>query len=200
MTGTHRTAPAAAALAVLSLLAGACGSEMRVHSERNPSVDLDRYATYAWTPSSIRDEGPLTWTAVDAGIDPRERELLDWQIKAAVDAELSRRNYTQAAARPDLLVAWHVITRQKDLDDTLGEYARYRAEGGAEAWGAAWVSGYQEGSLIVELTDARTRQLVWLGSATAVTNPELREKRVPEAVRLMFAQLPARAPEEPAGR
>jgi len=52
------------------------------------------------------------------------------------------------------------------------------------------VKGYQEGALIVEVSDARTRKLVWYGSATAVVNPQLREKRLPDAVRRMFERFP----------
>ena len=54
------------------------------------------------------------------------------------------------------------------------------------------MEGYQEGALIVEVSDARTRKLVWYGSATAVVNPQLREKRLPDAVRRMFERFPTR--------
>ena len=180
------------ALLALSLVAWSCGHGMRVQAERNPAVDLTRYATYAWAAPSASREGRLGWSSTDIAPDRREWELMGWRVQSAVDGELRRRHYVQVTAEPALLVAWRVVTRSKDLDDKLGEYARYRAEGGTESWGQTWVGGYQEGSLIVEIRDAGTRQLLWHGSATAIVNPELREQRLPEAVRRMFADFPAR--------
>ena len=54
------------------------------------------------------------------------------------------------------------------------------------------MEGYEQGTLIIEVSDGRTRELVWYGSASAVVNPKLREKRMPVAVERIFEQFPGR--------
>lgn len=175
----------ALAAALLATLLPACGptSTMRIRAEQDPSVDLTRYATYGWAVPARSTSAPARG----------ERELLDWRIRAAVDEQLVRRGYTTAASgRPDMLVDYQVTTREKQLQDTPGEYIRYRSEGGRQDWGSAWVRGYEEGSLVVEVLDGTGRRLLWRGAATAVVNPDLREQRLPEAVSRMFEGFPAR--------
>jgi len=41
------------------------------------------------------------------------------------------------------------------------------------------VQGYEQGTLYIEVSDGKTRQLVWYGSASAVVNRKLREKQMP---------------------
>jgi hypothetical protein len=47
--------------------------------------------------------------------------------------------------------------------------------------------------LVIEARDARSGRLLWYGSASAVVNPELREKRLLESIRQIFASWPAHA-------
>jgi hypothetical protein len=173
-----------AAVALLGGLA-ACSlmSTMRIHIQQDPSVDLAPYATYGW-----------------ASPPRSEPDSLDWRLRAAVDEQLTQRGYTPVDGHPDLLVGYHLRTREREMGDSLVDYYRYRQEGGREDYGSAWVSGYQEGSLVVEVVDPLGQRILWRGSATAVVNPDLREQRLTEAVRRMFAQFPehvAAAPGDP---
>ena len=78
------------------------------------------------------------------------------------------------------------------MTDSFQDYASYRARGGEESPGEAWVHGYEEVTLVVDATDPRSRLLVWYGSASAVANPKLREQRLPVAVQRTFERFPAR--------
>jgi hypothetical protein len=123
-----------------------------------------------------------------------DREALDTRIRSDVEAQLARCGYTRArGGRPDLLIDYRVTTQEKALNDQLGEYASYRSQGGDQSLGDAFVRGYEEGTLVVLIVDAATRQRLWSGAATAVVNPALRDKRIPEAMRQMFAAFPVRS-------
>jgi uncharacterized protein DUF4136 len=188
------------ALAVLTPLA-ACvtGSGVRVRAQPAPGVNLTRYATYAWASPSLaeaaaRARGPSgdIWQALPSQ-QASDREALDTRIRSDIDAQLTRCGYTRTrGGRPDLLVDYRVTTQEKALNDQLGEYASYRSQGGDQSLGDAFVRGYEEGTLVVLIVDAATRQRLWNGAATAVVNPALREKRIPEAMREMFAAFPVR--------
>src|SRR5688572_2059292 len=167
-------------------VAVACATQqsMRIRAEARPGTSFAGYTTYAWrSASAARPE----WPARD------DRTALDWRIRSLVDREMLRRGFTGAGARDaGLLIDYHIRTRDTAIEDQFGEYARYRAEGGRQGWGDAWVGGYREGTLVIEASDRRTGELVWYGAATAVVNPELREKRLPIAVERIFERFPAR--------
>jgi hypothetical protein len=171
-------------LALVMVAACASSSGVSVKSDRNPDADFARYATYAWARAPL---GGGVWPARD------DRTAFDWKVRELVDAEMARKGYAQGApGGAGLLVDYRVSVREKELSDTFGEYARYRAAGGEQGLGDAWVQGYREGTLVVEVSDAATRRLVWYGSASAVVNPELREQRMPDAMRRVFQSFPPR--------
>lgn len=190
-------------LLLLAVLAG-CGAKqppMRIHVEANPRVDLSLYHTYDWarpgppTQTGYRDD----FAAPAAGGAPQPAGAQDWaaeradqEIRADADAQLARLGYVRTT-QPQILFSWHISTQHKQIQDTWGDYARYRAEGGTEGAADAWIDGYEEGSLVIEARDSRNQALLWYGTATAVVNPSLREKRIPEAVAEIFAQWPARS-------
>lgn len=156
--------------------------KMQIQAGARPGTDFGRYATYAWKTSGT---AAPEWPAKE------DRAALDWQIRPLIDRQMAARGYRLVGNDgADLLIGHHVDTRERTTEDTFGDYARYRAEGGTEDPSTAWVQGYEEGTLVIELSDGRSRQLVWYGSATAVVNPKLREKRMPVAVEQIFERFP----------
>jgi len=178
------------ALAVLALSAvlAACAAvqpSMKISADRNPAASFTTYKTYAWATMSMQEP---RWPAQD------DRVSFDWTVRGLVDQQMARLGYEQVTAdRADLLVDYMVNSREQMLGDGFGDYATYRAQGGTGSAGQTWVQGYKEGTLIVEITDARMRSLVWYGSASAVVNPQLRAQRLPDAINRIFQTFPARS-------
>lgn len=186
----------AACLVALAVASGCVsGTAMRIRAEPNPAATFGRYATYAWlTPplGAIRSAGDDPWGSVPTTAE-RDALEFDRQVRREVDAQLARRGYVQvSASEADLVVDYRAGARHKELTDSMGEYSRYRAEGGSEGWGDTFMGGYEEGELAILVADARTRAWVWQGTATAVVNPSLRARRLPKAVRGIFEGFPAR--------
>ncbi len=185
---------------LLLLVACGGGTSVRVTSQQDPTVSLPGYATFAWAPrvrpQDPRIEDPAALQGSSFGQSQTEAigtQTIDWRIQSEVGAQLARRGYSLTTGRPDLLVGWRVTTREKQVDDSAMDYQRYRAEGGTESWSTAWTQGYEEGTLVIWIKLASNKRLVWQGSATAVVNPSLRDKRIPEAIAKMFANFPNRA-------
>ena len=170
-----------------ALLLGACASQMKMHIQANqrPGTNFARYETYAWKNPPV---AAPTWPAKN------DRAALDWQLRSLVDQQMSRRGYQLVGNDgADLLVDYRVETREVDMNDSFSDYAQYRAAGGTESPGTAWVQGYEQGTLFIEISDAKARQLIWYGSASAVVNPKLRQERMPRAIDQIFARFPGRA-------
>lgn len=157
---------------------------MQVRSDRNPAANFAAFRTYAW---ATPPEQGGQWPAAD------DRVSFDWSVRGLVDQQMARLGYVPAGHdAPDLLIDYGINVRQQTMDDTYGSYGAYLAQGGTASLGEAWVMGYQEGTLVIEASDARTRTLVWYGAASAVVNPSQREKRLPQAIDKIFASFPPR--------
>lgn len=175
------------ATALLLVCACACGAtqpNMLIRTDRNPAGNFASYATYAWTTPPL--QAPA-WPAQD------DRVSFDWQVRGLVDQQMTRLGYTAVpAGQSDLLLDYGVHTEEVSMNDTWGAYSKYRAQGGTQSAGTAWVMGYERGTLVIDASDARTRELVWFGQASAVVNPSLRAQRMPQAIAKIFATFPPR--------
>lgn len=125
--------------------------------------------------------------------------LMDKRIAAAVAKELQAKGYAQETmADPDFLVAYYPVYRTR----------RYRTAThvgfGGFGWRRPWGYGvgttfsqehqYREGTIIVEIVDFKSNQLVWQGAAEgALTDndtPEESNEQVGRAVHDLLDRFP----------
>jgi len=64
--------------------------------------------------------------------------------------------------------------------------------GGGFGSATTTVNTYEEGTLIVDLFDAKTQEAVWRGTATQdlSSNPEKQSKNIDKAVQKLFSKFP----------
>jgi hypothetical protein len=171
------------ALALLS----ACSS-YEIGHDYDVEADFDQYRTYRWMPLAPDS------TAQGAAAARTQNTLLDKRIRGAVDESLAAKGFTPDEDDPDVLVVYH--TGLKDRVDVTDWGYTYSGS----YWGWAGrdvdVYNYTEGTLIVDLVDAGSKQLVWRGSATGVVradrSPEERDRVMKDVVAKMFAKYPPR--------
>jgi hypothetical protein len=175
--GRYHLSCVAAALAGLALQG--CGPRVDVHAERSRIATFGRYRTYVWAASVVPARSPGEMDAA----------LLDRRIRDSVDRRLAAKGYLRTEGTGTLLVDYDVRTRTGS-SDSFSDYFRYRRLGGTNQAEQAWVGGYAEGTLVVQLTDTRTRELAYWASATTVIDEEVDRERLDEAVGRMFADLP----------
>jgi hypothetical protein len=172
------------ALGVALLALNACGP-MKVYSYTEHGANLAQYATYDWGVLEQRTTG-----------DPRldNNPFFQERVQAQTDRELTRRGYVKATiGQPDLTVVYRTRIRQEiDLNgaDRPDAYA-YCAEGGCEPF------AYDSGTLLIDLVDSRTKQVVWRGWAEGsvegvVNNQAWMEKKIDEVVARIFEDCPRR--------
>ena len=167
------------ALAVAAI-AAAC-APMTVTSFTERGVDVRASRTFAWD-------------RVDTSVpgDPRldNNTMFHEYVRQAIDRQLVSRGYEPTTVTPDVLVHYHASSRQKIF--TTGEQRT------AERCQDCSVEVYDEGTLLVDLTDARTGALIWRGVAESglagvVNNQTRMEGTIERVVERIFARLPRRS-------
>jgi len=185
-----RPARAWLALGLVALLA-ACATGPRITSDSDPSADFSRYRTFGfYKPLAIEEHGYATLTS--------------GRIKDAARAQMESRGYVYNETSPDLWINLNAYLQEKtDVVSTpevdYDYYYSYRARRyvAVPYWrDRAQVYRYAEGTLNVDVVDARANRLVWTGVAVGRATrdtPEQRATRIDGAMRDIFARYPYRA-------
>src|ERR1700730_1878367 len=148
-----------------------------VKTDFDHQANFSQYKTYSW--QEIKPANSL-WDA---------------RIKNAVDAQLAAKGWTRVDSGGDVaIVAIKTTQTQKSLQtfyDGFGGGWRWRGFGGmGEA--TTTEQDYKEGTLVVDMYDAKTKQLIWRGSAddTLSNKAEKNEKNLEKGVAKMFKKFP----------
>jgi hypothetical protein len=172
------TAAAASAL----LLAGCATLGVSAHVDR--TFDFNRPHTYEWGPADALPTG-----------DPRldGNEFFDDYFRGAVERGFALKGVGKATSEPpDLLIHYHAsVTREIDVAAIEREYSNCYGKGCYPS-----VIDFENGTLMIDVMDARTNRLVWRswaqGSVAGVINDQDRlRKMVNEAVESMMEKWPA---------
>jgi hypothetical protein len=160
------------------LLAG-CAA-MTVGSHIESAAGFSEYQTFAWGP---RDALPTGDPRLDANIFFRDH------VEGAIEKQLVKRGLRQVVSNPaDLRVHYHANVRQRiDVEATDREY------GCAAGTREPHVVEFEEGTLVVDVIDARTNRLVWRGWAQDSVNVDdsnRLHRQIDQAVPRMFMQFP----------
>jgi hypothetical protein len=176
-----------AGVVALALAVGACSS-MKVQTEYNQMTNFKGYKTYAWI---LQPPGP---EQAPAARDPRIREA----VIGGIDRSLASKGMTKVALEesPDLLVAVHGWAVNRIDVRTYGysygptPYGMYPTL----ATPAVDVRQYRDGTMIIDLVDASSKQMVWRGTATDSFNPGAEAKTAAEAVDKTMGEYPPPSP------
>lgn len=176
-------------LLALALGASSC-SGMRVQSAYDPAHSFAGYSTYAWMDRAVGRD-------LQSGV----AELGPIIVEAAALALEGKGFQKSSAGSADFLVGYHVAVQGRIDVNSVNSYYGY---GSATApWHYPGWSGvaadpyarfFDEGTLIIDVVDAQSRQLVWRGTAQAEVNrtatTEEQDERVREAVRKILREFP----------
>lgn len=125
------------------------------------------------------------------GIDKAEISDLDKKrILRAIESELTAKGF-QKSENPALLV--NIFTKEQKKVDVYNNYG-YGWGWSPWYWGGGYnnVSTSTEGSLFIDLIDAKTNELVWQGKGTGylTDNMEKKDARIHEFVSQILSQYP----------
>jgi hypothetical protein len=180
-------------IAAAALLLAACSSGPKIKADYDPSVDFSQYQTFNfYNPMGIEN--------------PNYSSLIGQMFREAITREMEQRGYT-LSDNPDLMMNVSAILEDKTKvttynDPMYGGYYGYR-RGYYDPWygygygTSTHVSQYTEGTVNIDMVDARAKRMVWEGIAVGRVDEDRSNAEVREAINSgvaeMFSTYPFRA-------
>ena len=144
-------------LALGSLAAGSMSAQ-DVKYNFMPGTDFSKYHTYKWV-------------SIEGASHPNQ--IMDAEIKQAVDTQLASKGLTKTdSEKADLYVGYQIAV---DQERQWNAWGTGRGFGGG--MGSATSSTISIGTLVLDLYDPGTRQLVWTGNATKTMDPSSNQEK-----------------------
>jgi len=154
----------------------------QVKTDYDRNADFTQYKTYSW--EQVKTQDPLNVE----------------RIKNAVNADLAAKGWTQLNSGGDVsIVAMEITHNQQTLNtfyDGFGGGWGWRRFGGGGFGGlgeaTTTTETYKVGTLVVDLFDAKTKQLVWRGNSTDTlsNNSNKNIQNLDKDIAKMFKQFP----------
>jgi len=177
-------------IAALLLTIGSIAFAQDVRYNFDKNTDFSQFKTYKWVPMKDAQK-------VD--------DLLDKQIKDAIDAELAKKNLTKTDAdSADLYIGYQVgIGTEKQFTsyDTGWGYGPGWYRGGWYGGGGGMTTGQTStiyvGQLALDMNDAKDHDLVWRGVASKTIDPKAKPDKQQKNLAKTVAKLLKNYPPPP---
>jgi len=161
---------------LLALLACGAALAQDVTFNSMPGTDFTKYHTYKWV-------------AIQGATYPNQ--IVDTQIKSSIDSQLAAKGLTKTDAdKADLYIGYQASVDQEKQWSAYGT--------GGLRWGGgmanATSSKISVGTLVLDMYDPGSKQLVWTGRATKTLDPganqEKRQKNLDKAMQKLLKNYP----------
>jgi hypothetical protein len=161
----------------IALLCATASFAQDVKTDYDRGANFNQYKTYSW--EKVQTQDPL-WVE---------------RIKEAVNSTLTAKGWTSLESGGDVAIVALETTKNQSTVNTL-----YDGFGGGWRWRGAGgfgdstttVENYKVGTLVVDLFDAKTKNLVWRGSSsdTLSDKSDKNIKNLDKGVQKMFDHFP----------
>jgi Domain of unknown function (DUF4136) len=163
----------------IALLFATASFAEQVKTDYDRSADFSQYKTYSW--EKVQTQDPL-WVS---------------RIEDAVNAALAAKGWTQVPSGGQVAVVAMEMTKNQQTLNTFydgfgGGWGWRRFGGGGFGDATTTTENYKVGTLVVDLFDANSKNLIWRGSAsdTLSDKSEKNIKNLDKGVQKMFAHFP----------
>src|ERR1700756_6069885 len=167
------------ALTAMMFLFAGISAAQQVKTDYDRSANFSQYKTYSWEHVKTKDS------------------LFVDRIKDAVNGALAARGWTQVESGGDVsIVAVQMTSNQETLTTFYngfgGGWGFRRFGGGGFGEATTTTDTYKVGTVVVDLFDTKTKQLIWRGSSsdTLSDNSDKNIKNLNKGVDKMFKHFP----------
>lgn len=145
-------------------------SPISVYTDYDHEVNFSKYQTFKWMPNTEKKLGRL-----------KQNSLVDKRIRRAVEHEMEAKGYRFInTGKADALIVYHIAVQNKVDIDRYGYWGR-----------RVHVRRYKEGSIVLDIVDRKTKELIWRGVAQAtVSQLQGDSERIDEAVFKVLERYP----------
>ena len=160
--------PAVLAAAALLLLLGTSScttaSRVGVTNDFDHAVNFRAYKTWAWYPQQPSD--------TEGGPAKGYESFLDKRLRAAVASEMTQKGLTEVDKAPDIYVAYSARVEDKQQTSPYYNGLGYPYGYGYGYYGRNYapVTQYKAGTVVIDIIDARRKELAWRGTGQAQVN------------------------------
>jgi hypothetical protein len=167
-----------AAMSLVALFSFGCGLlAQNVTSNAMPGTDFSKYHTYKWV-------------LIEGASHPNQ--IVDAEIKQSINGQLSAKGLTLTTGdKADVYVGYQTAVNQQRQWTGYGMGGGFRWGGGMAT---ATSSTINVGTIVVDMYDPSTKQLVWTGSATNTLDPgsnqQKNENNLNKAMTKLFKKFP----------
>ena len=173
---------------VLTLVLLQACSGIQVSQDFEQGFDFSGLKTFAWQPNENNEWG-LT-----------DNDLVDRRIRNAIVNTLTTREFTQDdSGQADFLISYDVAVEQRINSSnvsggvSMGRSTRGR-HGSIGISTGSQISTYDQGTLLIDVTDVASDKLVWRGVSSQalpdLSDPQRLTDRVNETVAAILKQFP----------
>jgi len=163
----------------IMLLVAAKLPAQQVKTDYDRNANFTQYKTYSWEQVKTKD-------ALDVD-----------RIKAAVNAAFSAKGWTLVGSGGDVSIVAMEITQTQQTLNTFyngfgGGWGWRRFGGGGFGEATTTTDTYKVGTVVVDLFDTKSKQLIWRGSSsdTLSNNSDKNIKNLDKGVEKMFQHFP----------
>jgi hypothetical protein len=160
-------------LSLLLALVAVTLPAQKVHEEFDASIDFSQYKTYAIRNGRIRSKHPAL-----------DNSLVQKKIENALRTQLSAKGLQETSERPDLVVTYVLgAIDRREVDLVPAGWRGLRTRRVAHR--------YTQGTMVIDLRDARKRELIWRATCTDTgNNPAKIEEHIDKDVKKAFEKYP----------
>ncbi|CAH0994072.1 hypothetical protein EMA8858_00179 [Emticicia aquatica] len=150
------------------LVVMAFGCTRKLHVEREPNVAIEKYQSYAWNKLEATKASHPFYHSIE----------LNQLIVREIDVSLAKKGFRRNMINPDFLVDFHIYVEEQKFQNLVCGAGFYRGERFLPELGqntyceSPEIVNYDDGTLIIDVVDASTGQLVWRASMSdIIDNP-----------------------------
>lgn len=182
---------------IMSLLLMSCGP--KVNTDKKTSADLSKFSSYAFLPNQD--------TIKTSNYDNR---VVNEVVIDEINENLQELNYRLDRNQPDILVYYHLMLDEEMAVNAGPVYTNYsyyrpgyyvgpyyRNYAYSNYFTIPRITGtgieqvpYKEGTIVIDLINRRTNEIIWRGRAEDVITPNNLEEELRSYVDAIFAKFP----------
>ena len=154
-------------------------------------ADFSNYKSYAWV--AVAEQSKENHRA--------KNQLVDKRIIDAVDSSLAAKGLRKVSDNPDMLINYHVSVSEQEQQQPRGRvsigtssYGRGSSVGFAVSMPVGGTRTYQEGTLVIDMMDAKNKDLLWQGWGSRTVRQDTDPERLTALIKEVVAEILANYP------
>src|SRR5258708_2472159 len=177
-------------LFIVALMLGAFGAQSQVHIDFDKKVDFTKYRTFKFEPGKVVRK---------LGLQDTTSTFMNQYIAEAITKKLTSNGLIRTGKTPDLVITYVAGAKEKqEMENSMsspGFYSlqsRFYGRGGwwGPQWNTFWVNRYEQGTIIIDVYDAKRDQLIWRAYAVSPINNYNEQKFVNKEIAKSFKKFP----------